>query len=472
LDDLLGEGIPRGSSVLVAGVAGTGKTVLLLEFLYRGALAGEKGIIFSFEETEERLRAAARGLGWDLDREIKRGMIEIVFIPQPNILVEGHLLMMQERVETMGARRVALDSVSVFLHKIKDPQINREKIFQLASIVQNVQAVGFFATDIPYGSNQISRFGVEETVVDGVILLTSIEEGLERQRYIEIYKLRNTAHLKGRHNLTIEKGGITIFPRYVIDPTAGVAPPSVEMSQRLRSGVPGLDDLIGGGFLKRSITLVSGSAGIGKSTMGIQFLLEGAKRREHGLYITVEEGEAQIINTADELRLPLRKAIHDGLIDIVYLSRERVRATQLPAILTTKIEKTGTRRLVLDSASHVVNEEQSRNDQTRQLLYNLIVRFKALDVTSVFTLESKSLFSTESVTDRNFSPIADNLLMLRYATVDDVLQPSLTVVKTRGTKHDRATHFFEIGKGGMQIAGRFGKRTRDTSIKSPRAKKS
>jgi circadian clock protein KaiC len=319
---------------------------------------------------------------------------------------------------------------------------------------------------------------VEETVVDGVILLTSIEEGLERQRYIEIYKLRNTAHLKGRHNLTIEKGGITISPRYVTEPIAGVAPPSVEMSQRLRSGVPGLDDLIGGGFLKRSITLVSGSAGIGKSTMGMQFLLEGAKRGEHGLYITVEEGEAQIINTADELRLPLKQAIHDGLIDIVYLSRERVRATELPAILTARIEKTRAGRLVLDSASHIVSAEQSQNDQTRQLLYNLIVRFKALDVTSIFTLESTSLFSTGSVTDRTFSPIADNLLMLRYATVDDVLQPSLTVVKTRGTKHDRATHLFEIGKGGMQIAKRSGKgtvgraETRHTSVKSPPAKKS
>ena len=107
LDDLLGEGIPRGSSLLVAGVAGTGKTVLLLEFLYRGAQAGEKGIIFSFEETEERLRATARGLGWDLDGEIERGMIEIVFIPQPDILVESHLLMMRERDRGHGraARR-------------------------------------------------------------------------------------------------------------------------------------------------------------------------------------------------------------------------------------------------------------------------------------------------------------------------------------------------------------------------------
>src|SRR5581483_7195137 len=152
-DDLLGEGIPRGSSLLIAGVAGTCKTVLLLEFLYRGAKAGEKGIIFSFEETKERLLATARGLGWDLENEIGRGMVEIVFIAQPNIMVEQHLLMIREHVEAMQARRVAIDSISVFLHKVKDPQVDREKVFQLASIIQNSQAVGFFATDIPYGTH-------------------------------------------------------------------------------------------------------------------------------------------------------------------------------------------------------------------------------------------------------------------------------------------------------------------------------
>lgn len=212
LDDLLGEGIPRGSSLLVAGASGTGKTVILLEFLYRGAKAGEKGILFSFEETEERLRATARGLGWDLDTEIARGMMEIVFIPQPDILVDGDLLMMKEHIDAIAAKRVAVDSVSVFLHKIEKPSSVRTKIFQLATVVQNVGAVGFFATDIPYGANQLSRFGVEETVVDGVLLLSATEEGTERQRYLEVYKLRNTAHVTGRHKMQIRSGGITVFP--------------------------------------------------------------------------------------------------------------------------------------------------------------------------------------------------------------------------------------------------------------------
>ena len=223
LDDLLGKGIPRGSSLLIAGASGTGKTAMLLEFLYRGARAGEKGILFSFEETEERLRAAASGLGWDLDPEIERGMVEIVFIPQPSILVDGDVLRMKERIEAMGARRVAIDSLSVFMHKIGEPPSVRAKVFQLATIVQNVGAVGFFATDIPYGANQLSRSGVEETVVDGVILLSATEEGVERQRYLEVYKLRNTSHVTGRHRMVIGAGGIKVFPheRAVAAPKKG-----------------------------------------------------------------------------------------------------------------------------------------------------------------------------------------------------------------------------------------------------------
>ncbi len=211
LDALLGEGIPYGSSLLLSGAAGTGKTILSLEFIYRGAKEfKEKGIFFSFEETTERLIATAKGMGWEIEGEIAKGNIEIVFVPQTEIMVEKHLLMMKERIERLGAKRIAVDSASIFVHKLADPQIVREKIFQLGTIIQMCQGIGFFATDVPYGSDKISRFGVEETVVDGVILLTSSEVGLKRERFIEIYKLRNTAHADGRYKMHIKKGGIVI----------------------------------------------------------------------------------------------------------------------------------------------------------------------------------------------------------------------------------------------------------------------
>lgn len=211
LDALLGAGIPYGSTLLISGVAGTGKTLLLLEFIYRGASEhGEKGILFSFEETKERLIASGTGMGWDIESQIKKGNIEIVFIPQPEIFVEKHLLMMKECIERMGAVRIAIDSASVFVHKIKDPQIVREKMFQLGTLVQMTQGIGFFSADIPYGSNTISRFGVEETVVDGIILLTAVENGLKRDRFLEVYKLRNTNHTSGKHRMDLKHDGITL----------------------------------------------------------------------------------------------------------------------------------------------------------------------------------------------------------------------------------------------------------------------
>ena len=450
LDEILGPGIPWGSSLLISGVAGTGKTVLSLEFIYRGALAGEKGILFSFEETDDRLRAAARGLGWDLGREIDRGMIEIVFIPQPDILVEAHLLMIQERIEAFGAKRVVIDSVSVFLHKVTDPQLAREKVFQLCSIVQNALAVAFFTTDIPYGSHQVSRFGVEETVVDGIIILSSTEEGLERERYIEVYKLRNTAHLKGRHNLAIAEGGVAVFPRYGDDFRQDAPPPALEATSRFGSGIPGLDDLLDGGFLKRSVTLVSGSAGVGKSMFGLQFLLEGAARKQPGLYVTLEEGPEQILAGADSLGLPLRAAVDAGLIQILYVSREHLRAGQFLTVLADRLKALQASRLVLDAATQMLTEHLPI-DELRHMLYKLVVRFKTLGITSVFTLESPFLYSAERVTEQGLSPLADNLLMLRYQEKDGRLSPVLTIVKTRGSSHDRRNHLVAIGQGGMRI---------------------
>ena len=447
-DELLGEGIPRGSSLLVAGVAGTGKTVLSLEFVYRGALAGEKGLLFSFEETTDRLLATASGMGWDLKGEIERGMVEMVFIPQPEIALERDLLMIREKVESFGARRVAIDSISVFLHKVRDARVIREKVFQLASIVQNVGAVGLLATDIPYGSSQLSRYGVEETVVDGVVLLTSTEEGSDRQRYVEVYKLRNTAHLKGRHSIVIARGGIHVYPRYSDEAVS--PPPPLAIGERLASGIPGLDARLGRGLLRRSATLVAGSAGIGKTTFGMQFVLEGARRGEPGIIFTLEEGPEQLLASAESLGLPLRKAVADGLVHLVYLSQLDVRATQLHSVLGDEVRARKARRLVIDSVTPPARD--GRPEELPQTLYKLVRSFKELDATSVLTLETASLHSTDEATEHGFSPLADNILMLRYATGQKGgLRPVVTVVKTRGSAHDTGTFDLHVGRGGLRL---------------------
>jgi circadian clock protein KaiC len=305
-----------------------------------------------------------------------------------------------------------------------------------------------FSTDVPYGSNQISRFGVEETVVDGVIMLTSTQEGFERQRYLEVYKLRNTAHSKGRHNVVIGTGGVQIFPRYASN--AGREPArGPKGSRRLASGVSGLDPLIGGGFLPGSVTLLSGTSGAGKTTAALQFIIEGAKRKEPGLYVALEEGRKEILRTATELGMPLKGALEQGMVEIGCLSREHVRANQLLTILADKIRANGTRRLSLDSASYLMTEGLSPLD-ARQVLRGLITGFKTEGVTSCFTLELGGV-GTGSTAERGLSSLADNVILLRPAETPGGLKPTLTVVKTRSSSHDFGTHEVTFAKGGLRI---------------------
>lgn len=461
LDDLLGAGIPFGSTMLVSGVAGTGKTILLLDFIIRGAERGEKGILFSFEETDERLRACARAFGWDIDRAIADGLVEIVFIPQPDIMVEAGLLMMEQRIGALNATRVAIDSVSVFLHKLRDPQQVREKVFQLASIIQNAQAVGFFATDIAYGSGDISRFGVEETVVDGIILLTSTSEGLERQRYLEIYKLRRTSHLKGRHSIVIGERGVEIFPRYS-EAVAPSRPPVPLGHERLSSGVPGLDPLLGGGMLERSISLVSGSKGTGKTTLGLQFIAEGAARNEPGLYVSLDDGPDQIARSAQALGLPWSKAVEAGLIQSSYLSPENVRTSQFFSLLGDQIRAQKTRRLVLDGATHLAHAKEPA-DELREMLLVLVSQFKLLGVTAVLLLEAKALYATDAIPESTFASVADNLLLMRYELNAGALEPYLMIVSAHDSAHDRGAHACTLDDHGLRI----GRRVTPTRV-SPR----
>ncbi len=287
LDALLHGGLPRGYCIILAGVSGAGKTICALQTLAHGASLGEKGLLFSFEESPERLRQTAAGLGWDLTEYERQGLIRIVFIPQDSIRVEEHLEAMVREFDTFQPQRFVLDSFSVYLHKVQDLAIQREKTYQLSTLSWRTGALGILVSDTPSNEpHRLSRYGVEETVADGTIVLSTEVDGLARKRYVEVYKLRAVDHVTGRYRMEITDHGLEVYYAIPPDWSQVDTPPPLSF--------PPVREVIQGDLRYGSTWLVQGEPGVGKSTLAYQFAMEGLRRREAVLYIAADAPSVQV----------------------------------------------------------------------------------------------------------------------------------------------------------------------------------
>jgi circadian clock protein KaiC len=206
-------------------------------------------------------------------------------------------------------------------------------------------------------------------------------------------------------------------------------------------------------LLKRSVPLVSGSVGTGKSTMGLHFIATGAAQKEPGLFVSLDEGPEQVARNAKALGIPWDEGGAARLIQSLYLSPENVRSSQFFSLLGDHIRAQKTRRLVLDGAAYLANTAEPF-DELREMLLVLVSQFKLLDVTTLVMVESAQLYSTETIPDRSFASVADNLVMLRYELEAGALKPYIMVVKAHDSAHDPGCYTYALDNHGMAIQGR------------------
>jgi circadian clock protein KaiC len=305
LDDLLLGGLQPGRSVMLSGVSGSGKTTLGLQFLIEGAKRGERGILYSYEERPERLFSLARGFGWDLESHVEAGTIHIVNVPVTEIRVDRNLEEMVNDVRDRQPRRIVVDSFSAFLQKIQESTIQRDKAFQLVRLVQHSAAVALLLSDIPsHEPTRVSRFGVEETVVDGTIVLTTELRAGRRIRHLEVYKMRTTDHVRGRHRMDIGPGGVRVFYRSPLDKAAVRAPPAVVYSP--------VDGLIEGEVSYDHTWLVRGGPGAGKSVWAVQFAVERLRSGESVLFVATEASSRTVLFAMERLGLLTEPYLESG----------------------------------------------------------------------------------------------------------------------------------------------------------------
>ena len=305
LDELLHGGIPRGRSIMLSGVSGSGKTTLGLQFLIEGANRGERGVFYSFEETADRLSTLAKGFGWDLQRHIESGTIRIVSIPVTEIRVDENLEDMMRDVQQFRPARVVLDSFSAFLAKIRDSAVQRDKAFHLVSLVHRVGAVAILISDVPtHEANRVSRFGVEETVVDGTIVLSTDLRGGKRVRYIEVYKMRTTDHVRGRHRMDIGPGGLRVFYKSPVGRGGVEVPPPIVFSP--------VETVVEGEIPYSHTWLVRGGPGAGKSVWAIQYAVERLRSGEAVLFVATEASTRTVLSAMERLGLLTEPYIESG----------------------------------------------------------------------------------------------------------------------------------------------------------------
>jgi circadian clock protein KaiC len=466
LDEVLLGGIPHTNSILVQGAAGTGKTLMGMEFIYKGIIqCNQPGIIVVFETSPAKLIRDAAQFGWDLEELQRQNKLKIVFT-SPEVLEtelrSPHSLLLETAGE-MGARRLFVDGIGMLepmrrlrsngadLSPSNGPESYRGLLQQLLEALDRENLTCMLSHEIGQASEALT-FETAGFLCDTVIELSNHRAGRRAHRSLEIVKSRGQDYVAGKHTLRITSGrGLEVFRRVQAPVPRNLAQPT-STAKRSLIGVQALGDLIGGGLFDGSTTMVVGISGVGKTVLATQLLLEGVmKDGQRGLLISLDEHPAQIVRNAETLGLDLQRQIDAGTIHIFYESPQELEVDSHYARILRTIEENDIQRLVIDgvtSYSSALDNQRSYRD----FFHALVAYSKYRLMTTFFNYENPELFGLSSyMPEFPVSSIVDNIIVLSLVELGNSVHRCIAVVKARGCKHEFQTREFTIGQGGIQL---------------------
>src|SRR5262245_16144511 len=319
LDEITGGGLPRGRPTLVCGGPGCGKTLFAMEFLVRGAVQyGEPGVFIAFEETSEELAANVASLGFDLPRleAQKKLAIDFVRVERSEIEetgeydLEGLFVRIQHAVDTVGAKRVVLDTIEALFSGLPNPTILRAEIRRLFRWLKD-RGLTVVVTG-EKGEGSLTRQGLEEYVSDCVIFLDHRVNDQISTRRLRVVKYRGTTHGTNEYPFLIDEDGFSILPVTSLGLTHRAS------NRRISSGLPRLDAMLGGkGYYEGSAVLVSGTAGTGKTSAAALLIRSACARGQKCLYFAFEESQDQLVRNMRSVGVDLRPCLEEGTLKVI-----------------------------------------------------------------------------------------------------------------------------------------------------------
>lgn len=449
LDEITGGGLPSGRTTLVGGSAGCGKTLFAAEFLVRGATQfGEPGVFMAFEETAEELAQNVGSLGFDLDQLIaeRKILVDHVRIERSEIDETGEydlqalFIRLGHAIDSVGAKRVVLDTLEALFAGLDNAGIIRAELRRLFRWMKDRGVTAIVTAE--RGDRTLTRHGLEEFVSDCVILLDHRVSAEVSTRRLRIVKYRGTTHGTNEYPFLIDENGLSVVPVTSLELRHKAS------SERIGSGIARLDTMLGGGVYRGASVLISGTAGVGKTSLCAHFAQAACNRGERCLLFAFEESPSQLVRNMRSIGVDLQRWIDAGLLH-VHAQRPTMAGLEMHlARMHRLIREFDPALVIVDPVSNLPTS--GTETEAGLMLMRLIDFLKSRQTTAVFTNLTAGGTPLE-VTELGISSLIDTWILVRDIELGGERNRALYVLKSRGTAHSNQIREFLLTPQGIEL---------------------
>ena len=449
-DEITQGGLPKGRTALVTGGPGTGKTMFAMEFLVKGATEfGEPGVFVSFEETADELIANSASLGLSLPELCDANLLYIDYVRVERSEIEesgeydleGLFIRLSHAINTVGARRLVLDTIETLFSGLSNVSILRAELRRLFRWLKDKNISTIVTGE--RGAESLTREGLEEYVSDCVILLDHRVTDQVSTRRLRVLKYRGSEHGTNEYPFLISDRGFMVLPITSVKLDYAVG------EERVSSGIPRLDAMLGGkGFYRGSLILVSGTAGTGKTAVAASFADAACHRGEKTMYFAFEESSQQVVRNMRSIGLDLEQWTGKGILKIVG-QRPTIHGLEHHLLsMQFMIDDFRPTTVVVDPVTNLSQVGSLRD--VRLMLSRLVDYLKARNITILFTSLTQGGTDAE-LTDVGISSLADSWLKLQNLEAGGERNRGISILKSRGMAHSNQVREFLLTDQGIDL---------------------